>query len=52
MLDGRPAVLDTRAVSYDALPGILPADTTMVTEAERAAAMWEHVRGVRRRYIL
>jgi hypothetical protein len=45
-------VLNTRVVPYDALPGILPADTTMVTEAERAAAMWERFRGVRRRYIL
>ena len=30
----------------------LPADTTMVTEAERAAAMWERFRGIRRRYVL
>ena len=52
MLEGRPAVLDTRVVSYDALPESLPADTTMVTEAERAAAMWERFRGIRRRYVL
>jgi hypothetical protein len=52
MLEGRPAVLDTRVVAYDALPDTLPADTTMVTEAERAAALWERFRGIRRRYVL
>jgi hypothetical protein len=45
-------VLSTRVVSYDELPGILPGDTTMVTDAERAAAMWERFRGIRRRYVL
>jgi hypothetical protein len=34
------------------LADALPADTTMVTEADRAAAMWERFRGIRRRYIL
>jgi len=34
------------------VPGALPADTVMVTEAERAAEMWDRFRGIRRRYIL
>jgi hypothetical protein len=32
--------------------GALPADTAMATESERAAAMWERFRGIRRRYVL
>ena len=52
MLEGQPAVLSTRVVSHDALLDALPADTAMVTEAERAAAMWDRFRGIRRRYIL
>jgi hypothetical protein len=52
MLEGRPAVLNTRVVSYDELHSALPADTTTINEAERAAAMWDRFRGIRRRYIL
>jgi hypothetical protein len=52
MLEGQPAVLRTRVVSVGELADALPADTTMVTEADRAAAMWERFRGIRRRYIL
>ena len=37
---------------YAELAGALPADTTMVTPAERAAAMWDRFRGIRRRYVL
>jgi hypothetical protein len=52
MLEGRPAVLSTRVVGSHELRDALPVDTTMVTDAERAAAMWERFRGIRRRYIL
>jgi hypothetical protein len=52
MLEGEPAVLDTRVVAFDQLSSNLPADTTKVTEAERAAAMWDRFRGIRRRYVL
>jgi len=52
MLDGEPAVLNTRVVKYDELVGALPGDTTMVSEAERTAAMWERFRGIRRRHVL
>ncbi len=52
MLDGTPAALDTRLVRYDDLRGALPPDTAMVTADERAAAMWERFRGIRRRYVL
>jgi hypothetical protein len=52
MLEGEPAVLNTRVVNCDDLMRALPADTTMVSEAERSAAMWERFRGIRRRYIL
>jgi hypothetical protein len=52
MLEGHPAVLTSRLVAYDELLGDLPADTVMVSEAERAAAMWERFRGIRRRYVL
>jgi hypothetical protein len=52
MLEGQPAVLNTRVVSHDELLGNLPADTVMVTESERAATMWARFRGIRRRYVL
>ena len=52
MLEGEPAALDTRLVRYDEVLQALPADTAIVTAAERAAAMWERFRGVRRRYVL
>jgi hypothetical protein len=52
MLEGEPAALDTRTVKYDQLMSALPADTAMVTEAERTAAMWERFHGIRRRYVL
>jgi hypothetical protein len=52
MLDGQPAVLNTRTVQYDELMRTLPADTAMVSAAERAAAMWERFHGIRRRYVL
>jgi hypothetical protein len=52
MLEGQPAVLSTRVVAHKELLKALPADTRMVGEAERAAAMWERFRGIRRRYVL
>jgi hypothetical protein len=52
MLEGEPAVLSTRVVNCDDLMRALPADTTMASEAERSAAMWERFRGIRRRYVL
>ncbi len=52
MLEGTPAVLTTRVVGFGEVRDALPPDTTMVTEAERAAAMWERFRGIRRRYVL
>ncbi len=52
MLDGEPAALTTRVVKNGDLLDALPADTTMVTPAERSAAMWERFRGIRRRYLL
>ena len=52
MLEGEPAVLDTRVVKYDELIRTLPADTAMVSAAERSAAMWERFHGIRRRYVL
>jgi hypothetical protein len=52
MLDGQPAVLNTRVVAYEELRANLPADTTTVNETERAVAMWERFRGIRRRYVL
>ena len=45
-------MLTTRVVSHDNLLSALPADTTMVTESERAAAMWDRFRAIRRRYVL
>ena len=52
MLEGEPTVLNTRMVENDDLMRALPADTTMVSAAERRAAMWERFRGIRRRYVL
>ena len=52
MLEGRPAVLSTRVVGFDDVRDALPADTTTVTDAERATAMWDRFRGIRRRYVL
>ena len=52
MLAGEPAALTTRVVKYDELLDALPADTVMVSPAERGAAMWERFRAIRRRYIL
>ena len=50
MLDGEPAVLETRLVSYDRLRDELPPDTATVTDAQREAAMWERFRAIRLRY--
>lgn len=52
MLEGEPAALQTRVVKHDELPGVLPEGTATVTADERAAAMWERFRGIRRRYVL
>jgi hypothetical protein len=52
MLEGQPAVLNTRTVEYAELMHALPADTAMVSTADRTAAMWERFRGIRRRYVL
>ncbi len=52
MLEGEPAALNTRTIKSDELMSALPVDTAMVTEAQRAAAMWERYRGIRRRYVL
>jgi hypothetical protein len=45
-------VLSTQVVRYHELRNALPTDTATVTESERAAAMWDRFRGIRRRYIL
>ncbi|WP_055399542.1 MULTISPECIES: DUF1214 domain-containing protein [unclassified Mycobacterium] len=52
MLEGEPAVLNTRVVKHDDVLTALPADTRLVSSAERAAAMWERFHGIRRRYPL
>ncbi|HTU99086.1 MAG TPA: hypothetical protein VMF13_01000, partial [Luteitalea sp.] len=52
MLEGQPAVLDTRVVKFDEVLGALPADTAKVSPAERSAAMWERFHAIRRRYVL
>ncbi|SPM29756.1 DUF1214 domain-containing protein [Mycobacterium terramassiliense] len=52
MLEGEPVALGTRTVKFDELMGALPADTAMLTAAERTAAMWERFHGIRRRYLL
>jgi len=51
MLEGQPAVLNTRTVKHDELRSALPADTAMVSDAERTVAMWERFHGIRRRYV-
>lgn len=50
MLEGRPAVLDTKLVQRAELPDVLPVDTVTVTEAERTAQLWARFRGIRLRY--
>jgi hypothetical protein len=45
-------VLAARVVSHDELLDALPPDTMMVTDSQRAAAMWDRFRGIRRRYVL
>lgn len=52
MLEGEPAALNTRVVKHDELLAVLPADTAMVSPAERTAAMWARFHGIRRRYVL
>lgn len=52
MLEGAPAALNTQVVKHDELLAALPADTALVSPAERTAAMWERFRGIRRRYLL
>ncbi|WP_066917094.1 DUF1214 domain-containing protein [Mycobacterium interjectum] len=52
MLEGEPVPLETRTVTFDDLMSALPADTVMITAAERTAAMWDRFHGVRRRYSL
>jgi putative heme iron utilization protein len=39
-------------VKRDELLGALPEETAMVSESERATAMWERFHGIRRRYVL
>lgn len=50
MLDGAPAVLDTRLVAHDSLRAELPPDTATMTGAQREAAMWERFRAIGRRH--
>jgi hypothetical protein len=38
-------------VKYDELTSALPADTAMVSAAERTTAMWERFHAIRRRFI-
>ncbi|OCB31727.1 hypothetical protein A5676_07070 [Mycobacterium malmoense] len=52
MLEGEPATLSTRVVKHDEVLAALPADTALVTPAQRTAAMWERFHGIRRRYVL
>ncbi|OBH56555.1 DUF1214 domain-containing protein [Mycobacterium sp. E2479] len=52
LLEGEPAVLDTRVVKHDELLGVLPEETAMASAPERVAAMWERFHGIRRRYVL
>jgi hypothetical protein len=52
MLEGEPAVLETRVVKHDELLGALPEGTAMVSAQERASALWERFHGIRRRYVL
>ena len=50
MLEGSPAVLDTRVVKHSALAEVLPIDTAVVTAEERTAQMWVRFNAIRRRY--
>lgn len=52
MLEGAPAVLETRTVKFDELSGARPEGTAMLSGAERTAAMWERFHGIRRRCVL
>ncbi|KKC04007.1 hypothetical protein AWC17_01790 [Mycobacterium nebraskense] len=52
MLEGEPAALGARIAKHDEVLDALPADTAMVSLAERTAAMWERFHGIRRRYVL
>ena len=52
MLEGRPAVLNTRVVPYDALPTTCRPTPRWSPKPKLAAAMWERFRGIRRRYVL
>ncbi|ORV81140.1 DUF1214 domain-containing protein [Mycolicibacterium iranicum] len=50
MLEGSPAVLDTRVVKHSALAEVLPIDTAVVTAEERTAQMWVRFNAILRRY--
>lgn len=52
MLDGDPAVLQTKVIKHDDIAHALPPDTATVTAEQRGAAMWERFRGICRRYVL
>jgi hypothetical protein len=52
MLEGEPAALNTGVLKHDDVLAALPADTAMVSPAERTAAMWVRFHGIRRRYVL
>lgn len=52
MLDGQPAVLNTRLVNNTGLADALPADTAVVSAEQRVAQMWARFNGIRRRYAL
>jgi len=52
MLGGAPAVLETRLVRQAELAAVLPADSAVVTPAERIVQMCDRFAGVCRRYNL
>jgi hypothetical protein len=52
MLEGEPVPLTTTLVKHADLADALPADTAMVTAAERTAAMWLRFKAIRQRYDL
>jgi len=52
MLEGAPAVLETRLVRRAELAAVLPADSAVVTPAERIVQMRDRFAGVCRRYNL
>ncbi|MGE2733027.1 DUF1214 domain-containing protein [Mycolicibacterium vaccae] len=52
MLEGEPAVLETRVVKHADLAEVVPAATATVTPEDRVAQMWERFNGIRRRYAL